>query len=624
MSTLKDVTLGDLAKGATRYRPFIIAVAAIALIAVVLPGHNRPGRAVLSSGSGFRAGGSAGGAGGGTENGGTGPGAAGGTDSGAAGTAVGTGPGGAVAGHAAAGARAGGPGGAAVAGDAVAPALAGAGASGALGPDCDQATHRVKVPSLYAFPCVPAFAGNNGGATYQGVTKDTITIAYYQPQDDPTTKAILAAGGDNDSDAQIAQQYKDYAELFSHHTQLYGRHVNVVLVAASGSATDDTAAKADAVKVATQIHAFASWGAPTGTTAYVNELTARGVVCICTTTLPKDFYLSHAPYVWGNGLPDENQAYTLRAEYIGKRLAGRKAKFAGDPTLTVNGRTFGLIYYETTDHAYAAGEKFFEEELARYNVHLRDKASYVFDTSQAQNQAKTIIAKFASEHITSVIFVGDPIYPVFYTGAATNQNYHPEWIITGSALTDWTFFARTYDKSQWKDAFGISLLAARGPKAETDAVRLLDWQFHKPPSAPGTASTIYPTVWQTFLGIQMAGPNLNPVTYQQGMFSVPISPSKPGITNPAASWGRHVWGWDDYNVFDDSTEIWWDNTASGPDELGNNGVGMYEYVQGGKRYGAGQFPSSDPAAFDKNGAITIYSSLPPQDQYPKYPEKDYF
>ena len=33
--------------------------------------------------------------------------------------------------------------------------------------------------------------------------------------------------------------------------------------------------------------------------------------------------------------------------------------------------------------------------------------------------------------------------------------------------------------------------------------------------------------------------------------------------------------------------------------------------------------SSLAPAFDTNGTVTIYDKLPPQDQYPSYPEKDY-
>ena len=41
MNRLSDLTLGDIAKGLGRYRPFILTVVAIAMIAVLLPGHGK-------------------------------------------------------------------------------------------------------------------------------------------------------------------------------------------------------------------------------------------------------------------------------------------------------------------------------------------------------------------------------------------------------------------------------------------------------------------------------------------------------------------------------------------------------------------------------------------------------
>ncbi|HEX2851364.1 MAG TPA: hypothetical protein VHN98_12455, partial [Acidimicrobiales bacterium] len=228
------------------------------------------------------------------------------------------------------------------------------------------------------------------------------------------------------------------------------------------------------------------------------------------------------------------------------------------------------------------------------------------------------------EGITSVIFVGDPVYPRFYTQAATQQNYKPEWIITGSALTDTTFFARLYDQSQWSHGFGLSLLTARAPKEVGDAYRLLQWEWPgKAPAAPGSFGVIYPTVWLTMVGIHLAGPHLDPNTFRDGMFKYPVSPPNGGITNGLVSWGRQLWTWDDYNLYDDSTEIWWDPNVSGPDENGNNGQGMYRYIDGGKRYLPGQFPQQPFKAFDQNGTVTIYDKLPAQDQYPQYPLVDY-
>ena len=49
---------------------------------------------------------------------------------------------------------------------------------------------------------------------------------------------------------------------------------------ASGAPDDEAAARADAIKVATEIKAFASSGGPGQTEAYADELAARGVLCL--------------------------------------------------------------------------------------------------------------------------------------------------------------------------------------------------------------------------------------------------------------------------------------------------------------------------------------------------------
>ena len=64
---------------------------------------------------------------------------------------------------------------------------------------------------------------------------------------------------------------------------------------------------------------------------------------------------------------------------------------------------------------------------------------------------------------------------------------------------------------------------------------------------------------------------------------------------------------------DDVTEIWWDSSATGPDEPGHDGVGMYRYVDGGKRYLPGKHPTTDPKVFDPNGSVTIYANPPASD-----------
>ena len=151
------------------------------------------------------------------------------------------------------------------------------------GPNCDTTTGRVAVPSGYAPPCVePWKGGDNGGATAPGVTKDTITVALYQTQPDLLQQTFFENTGSDESLAKERDTTQQYVDYFSAHYELYGRKVELVTVKASGAPDDDAAAKADAIKVATEVNAFASFGGPGQTSAYAEEL-ARAACCASAT-----------------------------------------------------------------------------------------------------------------------------------------------------------------------------------------------------------------------------------------------------------------------------------------------------------------------------------------------------
>lgn len=610
LQRLGDVSLRDIARGVSRYKSPIALFLAVALLAVLLPGKGGDHKTASNVATGSVA------------SGGADTSAA--TDAGPTATdqtATTVAAAAATAGRtatAAAGATRG-----ATATGATKTVAAPAVAISAHGTDpaCDAATGRVRYPSLYAVPCTPPYGGDNGGSTYQGVSGTQITMCVPQAASTPQGQAIATALGDSDTREQINQTTDDYVHLFEHHYQTWGRTINLQRFDESG--TDDAAGKSDAIHCAKDLKAFMSVGGPNN--AYYEEIVANKMLCFCTVTMPKDYYLSRAPYVWGTGLEDYEQEFTLVAEMIGKQINGHKAKYAGDATMQLQDRSFGWIHYDTTDGAYSAGLKIFTGELNKYGVKLTDQASYTFDLNSAQQDSQTIMSKFQSEGITSVIFAGDPIYPEFFTTAATKQNYFPEWIITGTALTDTAFFARIYDKSQWAHAFGLSLLAARGPNDQAEYYRVHQAEYGSAPPATSASPVIYSTWQQIFTALTLAGPDLNPQTYRDGLFSYPVTPAKPGITVSTISWGKHLWGWDDYNAIDDSTEIFWDNTAQGPDETGHNGTGMYRYVHMGKRYLPGQFANEEFKAFaDSQDNILIYDQLPAQDQPPKYDWKRYY
>jgi len=620
MRNLDDVSLGDVSRGLVRYRPFIAAVAAIVLVAVVLPGKDDNAGVdgfdseEVATGD-FSSGGQAAGDGGQTAGGG------GAQDSdGSAGLSTGgsfTGStGGAGGGGGGSGTGAGGGGGAITSDQPLAPP------EGAVSALCDPATGRVKVPSRFAPPCVPPFDGDNGGGTYTGVTATEVRLVYYQPQSNPATDAALTAAGANNTPAEQEATTKDWVDLLGKHFEMSGRTPKLTVVGGSGASDDDAAAKADAIKIATEIQPFVVWGS--NNNAFISELAARKVLCVCSVSQPQEKYEEWGGYAGYTTLMSSTQGYIQRAEYIGKRLARRPAKWAGTSDgvpLSIKQRSFALLYFETADKAYQSGAVFFAKHLQeKYNVKLVHSLAYTGppNLDQTQAQARPFIQRLKESGVTDVVFAGDPISPAIFTQEATRQRYFPEWIITGSALVDTTIFARTFDPLQWDKAFGVSFLAARVPKEQATSWRLHLWHHGREPTADNQYAVLLASPWTIFIGLHMAGENLTPQSFQKGLFSYP--PTGRGmVTAPISSWGQHgIWPFTDYTQYDDVTEIWWDPNAVGQDEVGNQGKGMYRYVDGGKRYLPGEHPTSDPKAFDPAGTVTVYDSVPDSDKTPEY------
>lgn len=485
-----------------------------------------------------------------------------------------------------------------------------------FGPTCDPATGRVAMPDPFAPECYAPVA-NNGGATAPGVTGSTINIVVYESQpDDPVLKYVTSAIADTDTPANTEATYRGYIKLFEHFYQTYGRKVNLEVLHASGLSTDEVAARADAVKAATQLNAFAVWGGPVLTPAWADELAARHVICLSCAGGNTPDWFAQRPYVFPIGELAQ-QLETHLIEYLSKEVAGRPAAHAGDPALAAKTRKFGLLYISTDPTSQTVANDF-ATKMAAKGSPIAELVPYTLDPARLQEEAASAIVKLKAAGVTSVVFSGDPVAPATFTKEATAQNYFPEWIITGSALVDTTAFARTYDQRQWAHAFGISALTARVQESVSGSYYLYQWALGTPPPASVSSGVIYPQPALFYAALQAAGPDLTPDTFRQALFSGP--PGKEAITTPTITFGNHgIWPYTDFSGIDDATEIWWNPTATGPDEVRRTAPGMYEYVDGGKRYMPGQWPTRDTTAFALTGAVTIYDQPPPGEQAKSYP-----
>jgi hypothetical protein len=483
---------------------------------------------------------------------------------------------------------------------------------------CDTERGTVKIPSVYAPPCVPAFDGDNGGATSPGVTDDSIKVVYYAPEENADLTSILGGMGANDTPEQRVETLEHYVEMFSSVAETYGRRIELERFAATGAADDVVAARADAVDVI-EMEPFAVLGGPAldrGT--FAQELANAGILCYaCGGVLPDNMILDLAPYVWSTS-PSPSQFLGMLGAWTEAGAAGGDtdtAEFAGGD-LQGEPRKTGVIHFEQDPPLYGPAT---EEAASRFDDLVAITETYTLDFANAGAKATELIAQFKSEGINTIVFLGDPFMPTYLTEAATAQDYYPEWIFTGTALTDTNVLARQWDPAQMERAYGISQLAAPTDQDIQEAMTLYRWYFGEDttPPAPNQYALVAPPAAWLLQGIHMAGPQLTPETFARGMFRMP--PAGGGPTNPQVSYGN--WGVFpemDYQAFDDAVEIWWDPTVSVEDERGAPGTGVWRRSNGGERFTIDQAPPPRPFA-DVDNTVTVFDELPPDDRPPEYP-----
>ncbi|HNE75735.1 MAG TPA: hypothetical protein PK623_12540 [Microthrixaceae bacterium] len=484
------------------------------------------------------------------------------------------------------------------------------------GKRCDTDTGVLAIPIFPAPECYKPFTGDNGGETTVGVTADTIKLVVYLPQEnDPILSFIYKQVGNTDTPTQLFESYQGYNEMLATYYETYGRKVELVRYDATGNIQDEVAATADAETIARDIKPFAVLGGPSLTEAFGDTLAANKITCVsCTPGQPGQWYLDRAPYIW-DIQKNTDQNLQMVAEYLGKRVAHHPAAYGGD-AVKGKDRKLGLIALSSSPQSDEMRQKFLDDLKKNYDTEFAQVATYT-DPVALAGQAGETMAKMKSDGITSVVFIGDPLAPQTLTKNATEQGFFPEWIVTGSALVDTTIFARTYDQSQWAHAFGPSNLFARSSGNLTGPTFLYKWFFGKNPPAEQVA-LLLPNLQLFYAAFQGIGPNLSPEMLREALFRAPIVKST--VLTPQISWGDHdIWPTTDYAGLDDQTEIFWNPTATGPDELGKDGTGMWAYVNGGERYLPGQWPDSAAKVFaDAPDPVTFYTQLPEGITLPTY------
>lgn len=446
----------------------------------------------------------------------------------------------------------------------------------------------VQVPGdPYSPPCV-VFSGDNGGATYRGVTADEIVVAARELEG-PTAGEIFAQLSGQaviSSKEALENTVLALAEYFSSRFNFYGRKIKIVFYKGQGVGASELlgggkeAALSDAVRVRDEIQAFADISAIT--LPYADALFQQGVVNFGAPYPSRQWFVDRRPFSWSIFPDGTNVVESAGAEIISRQTASSTADFAGPP-LQGQRRVYGLVAPENKEYQESVDR--YREILGAGGIVPAVNLKYKLDIASMPNQASNIIAQLKDAGVTTVLCGCDPVMLALgLTPKANEQDYFPEWGTAGLAFVDQDIVGQLIDQKQWSRAFGIAYNAESEPQGRSFPYAAFKQMRPNDEPAFGVEE-IYYQLYMLSIGLQMAGPDLTPESFEAGMFAYP------GATGPRGLWR---FGEGDYTSTDDFREIWWDaDRISGQ----NNRPGAWVQLNGGQRYNAASPPSGDAAWF---------------------------
>jgi hypothetical protein len=472
-------------------------------------------------------------------------------------------------------------------------------------------------------PCVPHFEGSNGGTTFQGVTKDEITVLVYatsytnipdqngdQAEDGPNAGTYCDVDAPPESDPNCLDQLaktRDHREVniarafsryFNDRFQTYNRHVHFYVYYSSGGATPSSR-RADAADNWTTLKPFAVIDRAIfgGNNAAYAEAMVRNNVSVFGnfTALEGAYYRKYAPFIW-SFWPDIEHWAANYSNYVCKKIVPHPAAIHAGGTLANKARVYGFL--SANDPTYPGLKLFADlarQKLAACGVKAAEDVTfprhqYTIDTSPQEVQAaRTNIAKLQSANVTTILWLGG--YETQHSKAAADAGYLPEWVVAGDLLQDAMSNARAQDQRAWSHAWLVGT-ALREDRLEDSPCR----QAFREGDPNGraidefNACDIYRGMFQLFTSIQVAGPNLNPQSVDQGQHAIQRQSS------PSPYVAACFYDPGDYTCVKDASESWWDPAAPDPDNRAGQ-AGCWRLVDGGKRYLAGDWSGDDKRVF---------------------------
>jgi hypothetical protein len=441
--------------------------------------------------------------------------------------------------------------------------------------------------TFYAPPCVAKWAGGpNGGATYQGVTEKEIKVVWFRERANEQVAAILATQG---LAAPVEEQraFVQAALKFIHQRyELYGRRINLTYYEAPSDLCPQTPPRPETCReAARRVIAMKPFMIFWGTSLYsviFDEFARAGIIALGGWHFDQNSFNTRRPFRY-DFVMDGTRSAQVIGDYYCKKLANKPASHSGQvihSSIGVRGqaqRKLGIIVPD--DPANVSTARGLSAMVSKCDGGRTPPViSYESNIERAAEQTTATTAKLISEKVTTVTCMCDPIAPVFGTKGFTSQGYFPELLMSGMAFSDYDIVGRLYDERQMAHAFGPSHLFEFVP---------FDLQDHSKAYRSGggqgqACSTCgihwgYMSLMASML--QGAGPNLNPLTVERFLLSLPGRGGVP--LYPLIKFGPG-----DYTGIHDTREVFW--SASAISKIDGK-PGAFVSIDGGRRTPIGQY-----------------------------------
>ena len=401
----------------------------------------------------------------------------------------------------------------------------GALAGSAAGPPKVAGCGASQVPGDPYSPVCVQFNGGNGGATSRGVSADAVTVSvriggFSNGLLDAVSK-VANAKIPTESPDVIVRTINGLVEYFNKRFQFYGRRIRMVIYDGKGDILKETTgggqegAQADALKVAKEIQAFADVSAVSP--VYADALASKQVINIGVPFTSREWMTQRRPYSWSQ-FTDCSTVVESVASYYVTKMAGRPAALAGG-SLRDQPRRAAIIAPENSwyQECVNAGVSIIEKAGKAGELVMRSK--YQIDIPRMSSQADTLVRQLKDQQVSTVVCGCDPLILTFLTAKAKEQAYAPEWLITGVALVDNDLIGQILQPDEWSRAFGVSFSGPTQPAGQGLGYRA--YKSVRPDEPSIGIELIYNQLYLLAIGMQGAGPNLNPQTFEKAMFDYP-------------------------------------------------------------------------------------------------------